>query len=387
MKGTAPRGHDSESDLAAKEMLLTSEKERAENLMIVDLIRNDLSRIALLGTVRVDKLLSCEKYDTVWQLTSSVSCDVPETTTLTDIMSALFPCGSVTGAPKSRTMEIIRELETSPRGVYCGAIGWVAPRDHRTRARFSVAIRTAVVDRSDRTTRYGVGGGITWGSTPAGEYTELLAKTRILRPRPADFQLIETLGSENGGLINLAEHIDRLSRSADYFDIPLNIESLLIQLKTATAESPLRRVRVTVDRKGHSEVSVGDLPATVEPVRLGIDSAPVDRGSLWLYHKTTHRSVFERARQRHPRVDDVLLVNGDGHVTEATTANVAIRVDGTWWTPPIADGCLPGVGRRLHLARGRLREKSITVDEVRRAQRIAVISSLRGWRSAILDET
>ncbi|MFX4271367.1 aminodeoxychorismate synthase component I [Propionibacteriaceae bacterium Y1685] len=221
MKGTAERCATVEADREQQRQLLDSAKDRAENLMIVDLIRNDLSRVAIPGTVAVSELFTREAYPTVWQLTSTVTAQVPERTTLTDLFSALFPCGSITGAPKSRTTELITALESSPRGPYCGAIGWVAPSHHRTRARFSVAIRTAVLDRNSEVITYGTGGGITWDSRSAAEWNELRAKTRVL-DRAGDWQLLETLRCRDERPQHLDDHLDRLMASAAHFGIPVD---------------------------------------------------------------------------------------------------------------------------------------------------------------------
>lgn len=180
MKGTARRGRDPLSDLRAREALVRAEKERAENVIVVDLLRNDLSRLAVPGGVRVHELLAVERYETVWQLTSEIRADVRPEVDLVDVFTALFPCGSVTGAPKAETMRLIRDVEAATRGVYCGAIGWVAPPTAPVRARFNVAIRTVVADLATGVCSYGVGGGITWGSDPAAEFDELYAKTAVL---------------------------------------------------------------------------------------------------------------------------------------------------------------------------------------------------------------
>jgi para-aminobenzoate synthetase/4-amino-4-deoxychorismate lyase len=302
------------------------------------------------------------------------------------VFSALFPSGSVTGAPKLRAMELIAGLEATPRGVYCGAIGMVAPAGHPWRARFSVAIRTLTVDRSSGEAVFGTGGGITWGSDPAAEHAELLAKAAILAEPYEEFGLVETLALAPGtGLRNLDRHLARLADSAAYFGFPFDRAAIGDRLSAAVDGVSRARVRVVLSRNGACDVSLGPLPeATGGPVRLAVDPEPVDSTQPWLRHKTTRRSVYTSRAERHPEADDVVLANEHGQVTETTIANLAVRLEGRWWTPPLSAGCLPGVERGRLLETGRLRERTLTVADLRRADDLAVVSSLRGWRPAIL---
>lgn len=387
MKGTAPRGVDHDSDRWLRDELRTSGKERAENVMIVDLVRNDLSRIALPGTVRTTRLLDCERYRTVWQLTSTVTADVPPVAGLADMFGALFPCGSVTGAPKARTMALIADLEDEARGVYCGAIGWVAPPTEPTRARFSVAIRTAVIDNATGDVVYGVGGGITWDSTAPAEFAELATKAHVVTTAdPGDdhpFAVLETMAVRSGHIDHLDRHRTRLLATADWFDIGVDhgrLESLLTEL----ARGPDRIVRLRLHRDGSLEHDSRPLPSPASaPTRLALDTVATP-DSAWRRHKTTRRTAFELARQRHPHVDDVIMVNAAGRITETTIANIAVRLDGRWCTPPVTDGLLPGVGRAAMLAEGRLTQRSVPADELPRATGLALISAVRGWRPAQL---
>ena len=386
MKGTAPRGRDSAEDEQRRQNLVNSAKERAENVMIVDLVRNDLSRLAVPGTVQVDQLLTTEQYDTVWQLTSSISAEVSADTTIPDVFSALFPCGSITGAPKLRTMELIAELEDSPRGIYCGAVGWIAPPQASIRARFGIAIRTAVITNTTSEVMYGVGGGITWDSDPAAEWAELHTKALVVTTTTTaedDLVLIETMAVRDGQIPGLARHLARLRRSAGWFDIPVPTALLEAELHAAlTGED--RVLRFALHHDGTLDRQERPLPAvTAGPVRLAIDTAPT-ADSVWRRHKTTRRQFCDAARRRHPEVDDVILVTEDGRVTETTIANLAVRLDGVWCTPPISDGLLPGIGREISLDQGQLVERTITIADLEQASEIAVISSVRGWRPAIV---
>ncbi|MDP9427948.1 MAG: aminodeoxychorismate synthase component I, partial [Actinomycetota bacterium] len=386
MKGTARRGATPAEDEQARARLLASDKERAENLMIVDLLRNDLGRVAEVGSVGVPALFTAERYETVWQLTSDVTARTRPGTGLVDVFGALFPSGSVTGAPKRRSMELIAALEHEPRGVYCGAVGWVAPPGSGERAVFNVAIRTVTVDRGTGTAVYGTGGGITWSSDPAAEHAELLAKAAILQERPGEFALLETMAAEaDGGLRDLDRHLARLAGSAAWFGFPFDDAATRVRLAAAVPPGTAARVRLLLHRDGRVDVERHPLPPPAQgPVRLAVDEEPVDPGSVWLRHKTTRRSVYTEAAARHPDADDVVLTNASGHVTETTIATLAVRLDGRWWTPPLSAGCLPGVARARLVGQGRLRERDLTPGDLRRAEALAVVNSLRGWRPAVL---
>jgi para-aminobenzoate synthetase/4-amino-4-deoxychorismate lyase len=401
MKGTAGRGRWLEEDEAAAERLRASTKDRAENAMIVDLLRNDLGRIAVPGTVVADPLFEVERYETVWQMTSTVSAEVPVRTSLVDVFRALFPSGSVTGAPKVASMRAIAGLEDSPRGVYTGAVGFLSPRGaprdadravgdgrEEPRAVFSVAIRTIQVDARSGAAEYGVGAGITFGSSGDAEYDEVEAKARVLIERRSAFELLETLAWGPGdGYRHLDEHLGRLERSARYFGFAFDPGRVGEELeKTAADASEPLRVRLRLARDGGIEVDAAPLPDR-EPgdVRLAIASeVRVDPREVWPYHKTTAREPYDRRRAMRPDVDDVLLVNTDGRVTESTVANLAVRIDGEWWTPPVVDGLLAGTYRAVLLREGSIAERSVSLDEVRDADEIALISSVRGWRRAVL---
>jgi para-aminobenzoate synthetase/4-amino-4-deoxychorismate lyase len=385
MKGTRPRGRWQEEDAALRERLLASAKDRAENVMIVDMVRNDLGRIARNGTVRVERLFEVERYPTVWQMTSTVTArtDAP----LSAIMEALFPCASITGAPKRRTMEIIARLEGGPRGAYTGAIGFVAPG---RRAQFNVAIRTLVVERADGSAEYGTGGGIVWDSSAEEEYRECLVKAEVLARRPQGFRLLETLLWEPGsGYFLLEEHLERLRRSADYFGFRVNPAGVREALEAFAVRfaGGARRVRLTVDREGEPRMEAEALAeAPRRPLRLGIAPSPVDSGSVFLYHKTTRRQVYEEARAACPGCDDVLLWNERGEVTESTIASLVLRLDGELVTPPLAAGLLPGVMRGWLLGRGVVRERTVRLADLARARRLWLVNSVRRWRRAELHQ-
>ncbi len=385
MKGTAPRGRWSAEDDAIAERLHGSVKDRAENAMIVDLLRNDLGRVAVPGSVSWSDVFDLERYETVWQLTSTVTATLRSGAGLAEVFEAMFPCGSVTGAPKVRTMEIIAELEDSPRGVYCGAVGYLAPPGSgHPAARFNVPIRTVVIDTETGVAEYGVGGGITWDSRAAGEYREILAKARVLVDRRPGFELYETVLHEPGtGFRHLSRHLARLRASCEYFGFTFDEPAIVSAAEREAARFPDRpaRIRLVVDRRGRVTSGGLPLPDPVEPVRVAIDEVePVDPSDPMVFHKTTRRRRFDDAKARHADADDVLLTNTRGEITETTIANVAVKLDGRWWTPPLDAGLLPGVGRELALEAGDTEERPITVAELREADEIALVSDNRGWR-------
>ena len=381
MKGTRRRGLMVADDEQERARLESSEKDRAENLMIVDMVRNDLGRISRTGTVTVPALFTTEKYDTVWQLTSTVAAEPRAGTSLTDVFGALFPSASITGAPKVSTMAIIDQLETDPRGIYCGAIGFGGPGPGgEPEWAFNVAIRTVMIDRATATAVYGTGGGITYDSTSEGEYDEALLKAEVLARRSASFDLIETIRwSTDDGFWLLDRHLQRLVDSARYFDIPLDAAEVRAALRAAVAgRSGLTRLRLAVSRAGKISVEAGEVPAAATVV-AAVDSMPVDPSDVFLYHKTSSREVYDQAQARFGNVDDVILVNPAGEVTETTIGNLAVEIQGSWWTPPVSAGLLPGTFRAELIATGRLTERPLTITELKRATRLARVNALRGW--------
>jgi para-aminobenzoate synthetase/4-amino-4-deoxychorismate lyase len=384
MKGTAPRGLTLAQDEAQSAWLQASVKNRAENVMIVDMIRNDLGRVARTGSVAVPHLFQTERYPTLWQMTSTVTAesDLP----FSRLLAALFPCASITGAPKPSTMQIIARLENTPRRVYTGAIGYYAPG---RQAQFNVAIRTVLVDRQAGLAEYGTGGGVVWDSTARGEYDESLLKAHLLTRQRPDYSLLETLlWKPAGGYFLLHEHLLRLHDSALYFNIPLHFEEARRRLEALAATLPPspQRVRLLLDRRGALTVEAApfDPPAAARPVRLALAAGPIDPADPFLYHKTTHRQVYQRALAARPHADDVLLWNDRRQLTESTIANLVVRLDGRLFTPPVACGLLPGVFRARLLADGLIHERIITLDDLPHCSDIALVNSLRLWRPAEL---
>ena len=380
MKGTCARGRWLDEDCAQAEALRRCEKNRAENVMIVDMVRNDLGRICLPGSVHAPELFRVERYPTLWQMTSLVRGRTDRTTA--DVLAALFPAASITGAPKVRTMEIIQELEPSPRRIYTGSIGVLMPG---RRARFNVAIRTVLVDRDRGQAEYGVGGGIVWDSQPEAEYLESRLKARVLTTRPDEFSLIETMRWTRDAGIHLREtHLRRLRAGAEYFGFVFDESECLLLLEKLTAEMDCDAVvRLTLDRNGRIELSRRDLP-TAATCRLRLAAEPVHSRDVFLFHKTTRRTIYEKAARDVGDGFEPLLWNERGEVTEGAIATVVVEWQGQLLTPALHCGLLPGVLRAHLLETGRVREAVITVAELAQVTRIWLISAVRGWRTAKL---
>jgi para-aminobenzoate synthetase / 4-amino-4-deoxychorismate lyase len=391
MKGTIGRGRLLVDDELRALELRRSVKNQAENLMIVDMIRNDLGRVAEIGSVQVPILFETERYPTLWQMTSTVTARTQAR--MPEILRSLFPCASITGAPKASTMGIIRELESEPRQLYTGAIGYWGPGE----ALFNVAIRTVLVDKLKGVAEYGVGSGIVWDSDAVAEYEECCLKAEILRRGRSAFSLFETLlWTKAEGYFLLGLHLERLADSARYFDVPIAIDRIEEQLKTTAFEFKelAYRVRLVVDSLGRVTVEVYPwelLPvkpflelafADSVPVRLRFAVEAVESSNPFLYHKTTNRSVYDRAKL--PDCDDVILWNERGEVTETTIANIVVRVGEKWVTPAVDCGLLPGTLRRSLLEAGVIEEGVVSCGELGAIGRCLVINSLRKWRWAIV---
>ena len=388
MKGTMDRGLDAAEDAQAAIRLQNDEKNRCEHVMIVDLLRNDLGRVCTMGSVHVDDIFSIERYETLLQMTSTVSGTLRPGLTYYDIFKGMFPSGSITGAPKIRTMQIICELEDTPRGVYTGSIGYMSPDGSST---FNVAIRT--VDLDEGHAHMGVGGGIVADSNPHDEYNECLLKAEFLvRSRP-DFQLIETM-LWNGEFCRLTMHLDRMEASASYFNFSFDrvaITSHLLALSTLFEPEELYRVRLLLNEQGafsieHSKYAP-DIPDTVG--RALLSSERTSSKDFFLRHKTTRRELYqsEFMRCRAEGFDEVIFFNERDEVTEGAISNIFIRKAGELLTPPLSSGVLPGIFRRHLLETDRsAKEMILTMQDLASAEAIYLCNSLRGLREIKLVE-
>ncbi|PRG48661.1 aminodeoxychorismate synthase component I [Burkholderia multivorans] len=410
MKGTAPRSADPQQDAASAAFLANDPKNRAENVMIVDLLRNDVSRIARTGTVRVPALFSVEPYASVWQMTSTVEAGWRDGTTFADMLRALFPCGSITGAPKHKTMQLIDAIETTPRGLYTGTIGWLdASREAAAACGdfcLSVAIRTLTLDappatapaRDDRRRgTMGVGAGIVLDSVAADEYAECELKARFLTDADPGFQLFETTcATRADGIRHVNRHLARLQRSAEAFGFRFDADALRRAIDTRCAaldgDGPYR-MKLSLAKDGTLDIVAAALkPLPAGPVRVWLAAdhgfAPTRANDALLLHKTTRRADYDRAWQAAEALGgfDMLFVNERGELTEGGRSNLFVKLDGQWVTPPLASGVLPGVMRAVLLedpAFGAV-ERIVTRDDLARAQALLLTNALRGALDAVL---
>ncbi len=366
MKGTREHGPGAEDDLR------NSEKDRAENLMVVDMVRNDLGRIAIPGSIEVPSLFAIETYPTVLQMTSTVKCR--STASLVEIFKALFPCASIVGAPKIETLKLIQALEAAPRGVYTGAIGIVGPDF----AEFCVAIRTMEI--AENVATYSVGSGIVWDSDLEQEWQECLAKARILNPFGKGLKLVETMFSD-GDIFLLERHLVRLQGSCEAFGIPYDEETVRATLAAHAAQK--MRIRLTVDETGLIEATCKEAtaPLAISPGAASITlsakfaSKPVQSNNPWLRHKSTYRPYFQPPFEG----EDVLSFNEKGYLTEFSIGNLVIEANEGFLTPPVEDGLLPGVFRQELLDGGVVREAQLTRTDLLNAKAAYRVNSVRGW--------
>lgn len=379
MKGTAPRGNSPEEDARQALRLRTEEKERAENVMIVDLIRNDLSRLSQPGGVRVPRLFHTQAWPTVWQMSSDVEAVLRREVRLADVFSALFPCGSVTGAPKVRAMHWIRRLEQGPRGVYCGAMGVVRPGGDAT---FNVPIRTVEIVRERA--RCGIGSAITADARARSEASEWRVKRAFLERAARPFQILETMRVESGEVAHWPLHRARLLRAAQHFGYPCEEAALDAAVHSAAASwpEPAGRLRLLLDAEGKVSVDVDAVPGTPDRPKVMLARSPIDGTSEFVRYKTTRREAYEVLARA--GVFDTLLWNEAGELTEFTRGNVAVRFGETWYTPPLCCGLLDGVMRRVLLAQGLLVERRIRREELDSAEELAFLNALRGWVPVVL---
>jgi para-aminobenzoate synthetase/4-amino-4-deoxychorismate lyase len=390
MKGTAQRGLWCDDDALIARQLHRSEKNRAENVMIVDMVRNDIGKIADIGSVCVPSLFAVERHPTVWQMTSTVAAKT--SASLDQIFGSLFPPASVTGAPKARATEIIAELESSPRRIYTGAIGFAEPG---RRSQFSVAIRTMLIDKENMLAEYGTGGGIVWDSELESEQSECEIKTRVLRSRPKSFDLLETmLWTPADGFRLLRLHMKRLRRSAAYFGFrfdPVRIDAELARLSCELREVP-QKIRLLSAKSGSISLQHTAVEAPEWQDRdLPIAESPIDSSNPLLYHKTTERRVYEDALASRAGYPDVLMYNERGEITESTIANVVVEIDGLLYTPPVHCGLLPGTCRESLVATGQIQEKVLSVRDLLHGESVYLVNSIRGMvkiavQTALADE-
>jgi len=399
MKGTAPAASPSEHDenVRRANALAADPKNRAENLMIVDLLRNDIGRIAQTGTVEVPALFEVRRFSSVLQMTSTVQATLRDDASLKDIFDALYPCGSITGAPKRRTMEIIAELEPAPRGIYTGAIGWFDPPKERKVGDFcmSVPIRTLFLQAPDQHTgvrrgEMGVGAGIVFDSDPAEEFAECRLKARFLTGLQNDFDIFETMHATASGIRHRERHLARLAASANYFGLPFDLKAANAYLDTACAmldaSQGAYRLRLALHASGAFSVQHAPLPPLQEPVGVLLAADATSPSELFLRHKTSIRQRYDAAWRDAEAQGcfDMLFFNERGELTEGGRSSVFVKLDGKWYTPPLSSGLLPGMMRGVLLEEWRAEERVITREMLLAAQEVVVCNALRGPLKAVL---
>lgn len=400
MKGTAPASGDPEHDRRRAEALRSSVKERSENLMIVDLLRNDLGRIARTGSVRVPELFSVERFGGVLQMSSTIEAEARPGLGLRQVFEAIYPCGSITGAPKRRTMQVIDELERWPRRLYTGGIGWFdPPRTPGALGDFtvSVPIRTLLLEAPDgnwrRSGEMGVGAGIVYDSDAHTEYQECLLKARFLTGLAPGFDLFETLHARREGIRHLGRHLDRLARSAAHFGFAFDETVIRARLQSACAVLPAgqaARLRLSLTVSGEVGLVSAPLSALATPVRVLLSEAVMPSGDRMLAHKTSLRQVYDEGWRQAEAVGafDTLFFNERGELTEGGRSNVFVRLDGRWHTPPLSCGLLPGVMRAVLLddPAWNATERVLTRADLRKAEAVCVCNALRGALMATVHE-
>ncbi|MDU3325707.1 MAG: aminodeoxychorismate synthase component I [Streptococcus sp.] len=371
MKGTTQRGVTDQEDLAQASWLEQDPKNRSENMMIVDLLRNDMNRISEVGSEHVERLCQVEQYSTVWQMTSTIKSQLRPDVDLVAIFRSLFPCGSITGAPKIATMEIIKDLELQPRGVYCGTIGLLLPNGRRI---FNVAIRTIQLHKGQAI--YGVGGGITWDSTWESEYREVHQKAAVLYRKQARFKLISTGRVSQKSLLFEDQHLERLTKASRYFAYPLDPKKLRQKIEEECQVCDVNqdyRLRIGLSKSGEIELSrqiLAPLSPSFCKAKLCLQEA--DLNQSFTYFKTTHRPHLSLGEQ------EIIYHNVVGELLETSIGNLVLKINGKLYTPPISLGILPGIYRQHLLERGQVEEKVLTLADLNQAEAIYGCNAVRG---------
>ena len=371
MKGTTQRGVTDQEDLAQASWLEQDPKNRSENMMIVDLLRNDMNRISEVGSEHVERLCQVEQYSTVWQMTSTIKSQLRPDVDLVEIFRSLFPCGSITGAPKIATMEIIKDLEPQPRGVYCGTIGLLLPNGRRI---FNVAIRTIQLHQGKAV--YGVGGGITWDSTWESEYREVHQKAAVLYRKQTRFQLITTGKISQKQLLFEEQHLERLTKASRYFAYPFDSENLRQKIEKECQVCDVNqdyRLRVTLSKSGEIELSrqiLAPLSPSFCKAKLCLQEA--DLNQSFTYFKTTHRPHLSLGEQ------EKIYHNAAGELLETSIGNLVLKIAGKLYTPLTSLGILPGIYRQHLLETGQVKEKIMTLEDLNQAEAIYGCNAVRG---------
>jgi len=377
MKGTIKRGSNSFKDEEKRNELLSSEKDQAENIMIVDLLRNDIGKICDYGSVEAINKYNIEKYESVYQLTSDIKGKL-KTNNISDVILNLFPSGSITGAPKLRTMEIIKELEKESRGVYTGLIGMFS-KNHSVA---NVAIRTLELDQKSKTGVLGIGSGIVWDSKPEQEYDEVLLKSKFLIEPMQYFELIESMLFENGKLFLLDYHLARLRKSADYFLFQYKHDNILDELEKCTSvldKYKSYKIRLTLAKWGRVSISLKEINGNTRNINVILSDNRIDIKNRFQYFKTTNRNVYDVELKKYSNngFSDVIYLNEKGNVAEGARTNILIKTGENLITPPVEEGILDGCYRQMLVDQSLISEKSITLEQLINSEKVILINSVR----------
>ncbi|MBS4033584.1 MAG: aminodeoxychorismate synthase component I [Ignavibacterium sp.] len=380
MKGTVRRGYDLQTDKMNKYNLLNSEKNRAENVMIVDLLRNDLGRISKSGSVQVPKLFDIEKYETLYQMVSVISSKLKKDITLSKVIKNIFPCGSITGAPKISTMGIINKIEKEPRGIYTGSIGFI----HKQKKIFNVAIRTIVICKKTFRGELGLGSGIVWDSNIEQEFQETILKSRFLTKPESEFELFETMLLENGKIHLLEDHLNRLKLSASFFLFRYDDNKIqkVIQKTILNSNSHTnQKLKLLIDKWGEVKTIVSQVLATPEKIKVIISKNRIKTGNKYQYFKTTNRIIYDKENKffRRRGFFDVIFFNERSELAEGAITNIFLKIGDTYFTPPVTSGILPGVYRKFMLrSNSSVKEKLLYFEDLMSAEEIILTNALKG---------
>ncbi len=379
MKGTIKRGVNISADNECEHNLYNSKKNRAENVMIVDLIRNDLGRIAKYGSVSVPNLFTTEKYESLIQMVSTITADLNKEIALTEILKNIFPCGSITGAPKIRTMEIIKKLENEERGIYTGSIGLIT----KSKSVFNVPIRTLTINKSNGNGELGIGAGIVWDSVAKKEYEETLLKSNFLTQPENYFELFETMLVKNNKISFLKEHINRLKVASEFFLFNFDeskIEKMLIEEAGQLNANKKYKLKLILNKWGSIKTKISDFPIEKEEVKIILSEKRINSGNRFQYFKTTNRSIYDKEYKKYSAKGffDVLFLNEKNEVAEGCITNIFVKKGNNWFTPPLSSGILNGIYRGKLLKKKEFSEKVITIDDITNADSIKLVNSVRG---------
>ncbi|HEY6437176.1 MAG TPA: aminodeoxychorismate synthase component I [Ignavibacteriaceae bacterium] len=380
MKGTVRRGFSDNSDLISKTELIKSEKNLTENVMIVDLIRNDFGRICRYGSVVVPKLFKVEKYESLFQMVSEVQGKLKKKTDVRKIIQNIFPCGSVTGAPKIRTMEIIDEIESEKRGIYTGSIGLLTPNE----IKMNVAIRTITINKNIAGGVIGLGSGIVWDSDPENEYEEVLLKSKFLTEPLDYFEIFETMKYENGEISFLDNHLSRMRSAANYFIFKFNEKKIKKQFESVLSDldkQQIKKIRIALNKWGKVNIDVSDIPNLKKNISIIISQHKIISKDKFRYFKTTNRKLYDddHSYNNSKGFYEVLYFNEREELAEGSRTNIFLRKENVWFTPSLESGALPGVYRKYYIEmHPEVSEKKLTIDDLVNADELMLTNALRG---------